>query len=297
MERADIAIIGTGPAGISAAINAKIRGKSFILFGSSKLSAKVGCSEKIENYPAVCQVTGSELNGLFHKQLEELEIPITEEQITGVYNMGEYYLIMADQTSYEATAVIIATGVEAVKAIPGEREFLGRGVSYCATCDGRLYKGRTIAVICDNKHMEDEVDFLCGLAKKVYYFPLFKSGLTRENLVRPDAGAAGISGTDSVESIMQKNGEKLDVDGVFFLKQSVSADVLLRGLEMDNGHIVVDRKMATNLRGCFAAGDCTGRPYQISKAVGEGNTAAHSAMAYLAEVSGLYKNSLNEDKG
>ncbi len=284
MERVDIAVIGTGPAGISAAINAKIRNKTFILFGSEKLSAKVGCSERIENYPGVSSVTGPELNRYFRRQLDELEIPITREQITGVYNMGKYFLIMADQTEYEASAVIIATGVEAVKAIPGERELLGKGVSYCATCDGRLYKGKKIAVVCDNGHMEEEVDYLCGLAETVYYFPLFKSDFTKDNIEKPDSRIAGIEGTDFVERVVLQNGERLDVDGVFFLKQSVSADVLLRGLEMEDGHIVVDRGMATNVKGCFAAGDCTGRPYQITKAVGEGNIAAHSAIAYTAEL-------------
>lgn len=285
MERVDIAIIGTGPAGISAAINAKIRNKSFTLFGTDKLSAKVGCSERIENYPGIGGVTGPELNGHFRKQLEDLEIAITQEQITGIYNMGKYFLIMADQTEYEATSVIIATGVEAVKAIPGERELLGRGVSYCATCDGRLYKGKKIAVVCDNANMEEEVDYLCGLAGKVYFFPMFKSEFTKENIERPETVIAGIDGTDRVEGVTLKNGEKLELDGVFFLKQSVSADILLRGLKMEDGHIVVDRNMASSVKGCFAAGDCTGRPYQITKAVGEGNIAAHAAIAYLAEQS------------
>lgn len=283
MDRVDIAIIGTGPAGISAAINAKIRNKTFWLFGSEKLSAKVGVSERIENYPGIPAVTGEKLNEHFRNQLEELEIAVTEEQITGVYNMGKYFLIMADQKEYEAASVIIATGVEAVKAVPGEREFLGRGVSYCATCDGRLYKGKTIAVVCDNGHMEEEVDYLANLAGKVYYFPLFKSGYAGDNVERLGSRVKSIEGTDYVEGVALQNGERLDVDGVFFLKQSVSADVLLRGLKMDNGHIVVDRNMATGIKGCFAAGDCTGRPYQITKAVGEGNIAAHSAIAYIAE--------------
>lgn len=283
MERVDIAIIGTGPAGISAAINAKIRNKTFTLFGSDKLSVKVGCSELIENYPGIAGVTGPELNGYFREQLDKLEIPITQEQITGIYNMGKYFMIMADQTEYEATTVIIATGVEAVKAIPGERELLGRGVSYCATCDGRLYKGKKIAVVCDNANMEEEVDYLCGLAGTVYYFPLFKTDFTKDNIERPESHIAGIEGTENVEGITLKDGGRLELDGVFFLKQSVSADILLRGLKMEDGHIVVDRNMASSVKGCFAAGDCTGRPYQITKAVGEGNTAAHSAIAYLAE--------------
>ena len=130
MDRADIAVIGTGPAGISAAINARIRRKSFLLFGSSKLSAKIESSEQIVNYPAIDAISGPQLNERFREQLVKLEIPIIDERITGIYKMENYYLIMADQKQYEASTVIIATGVETVRALPGERKMLGRGVSY-----------------------------------------------------------------------------------------------------------------------------------------------------------------------
>ena len=286
MERVDIAIIGTGPAGISAAVNARIRNKSFLLFGNDRLSGKVECSEYIDNYPGVAHITGAELNQSFREQMDGLGIEITGARITGIYNMGEYYLIMADSEEYEAKSIILATGVESRRAIHNEREFLGRGVSYCATCDGRLYRGRNIAIICDNKSMEEEVEFLAQIAGKIYYFPLFKSDFKKDNIEIMTIPVASIYGRDYVEGIELKNGTKIGLDGIFFLKQSVSADVLLRGLKMNDGHIVVDRNMSTNMPGCFAAGDCTGRPYQIAKAVGEGNIAAHSAIAYLAGVKG-----------
>lgn len=281
MDRADIAVIGTGPAGISAAINARIRRKSFLLFGSSKLSAKIESSEQIVNYPAIDAISGPQLNERFREQLVKLEIPIIDERITGIYKMENYYLIMADQKQYEASTVIIATGVETVRALPGERKMLGRGVSYCATCDGRLYEGRRIAVLCDNSNMEDEVDYLCSLAGEVVYFPLFNSDMKRDNLVMAQSRMKAVKGTDYVECVELQDGSTIAVDGVFMLKQSVSADVLLHGLDVSGGHIVTDRNMATNMPGCYAAGDCTGTPYQISKAVGEGNIAAHSAIAYL----------------
>ena len=143
----DIAIIGTGPAGISAAINARIRNKSFILFGNADLSAKIERSHTISNYPALPEISGSELNRKFAAHLEQMDIEITCERITGVYNIGKYFMLLAGQKEYKADAVILATGAQTVNEIKGERELLGKGVSYCATCDGNFYKGKTISAI------------------------------------------------------------------------------------------------------------------------------------------------------
>nr|MDO5410804.1 NAD(P)/FAD-dependent oxidoreductase [Lachnospiraceae bacterium] len=284
MDRVDIAIIGSGPAGISAAVNAKIRNKSFLLFGRKELSHKVNISKEIRNYIGFPSVSGKELNERFAAHLRDMEIEITEETITGIYNMGKYFMLLADQKVFEATTVIIAIGAETVKPLPGERELLGKGVSYCATCDGNLFKGKTIAVFCDNESHEHEVNYLAELAKKVYYFPNFASTLSMPNVENTKSKIAKILGNSCVSDIELKDGTKITVDGVFFLKQAVAADVLLGKLETEGGHIVTDRRMQTNIKGCFACGDCTGAPYQIAKSVGEGNIALHSAISYLAEM-------------
>ena len=279
----DIAIIGSGPAGISAAINAQIRHKSFYLFGSVGLSDKVQRSECISNYPAFFEIGGAELNKKFLEHLEKSDISVTEKRITGIYNMGDYFALLSDQEEFDAKAVILATGVEAARPIKGERELLGRGVSYCATCDGNLYKGKTIAVVCDNAPMEEEVEYLADLAEKVYYLPLFKeSKFGADNVEILNSPVIEICGENRVSSIRCRDNKEIQIDGVFFLKQSVSPADLIQGLEADNNGVVVDRNMATNIKGCFAAGDCTGAPYQIAKAVGEGNIAAHSAFKYLS---------------
>lgn len=284
METVDIAIIGSGPAGISAALNAKIRNKSYYLFGSMALSDKVQRSERISNYPAIPDIGGAEFNSLLSKQLEQSEINITEKRITGIYNMGKYFALLSDMEEFDAKTVILATGVETVRPIPGERELLGRGVSYCATCDGNLYKGKTIAVVCDNAEMEEEVSYLSELAGNVYYQPIFKeSAVESANMTKLSSPIVEIKGEGRVSSVLLKNGEEIKVDGIFFLKQSISPTVLLRELEAEDGHVKVNRKLETNIKGCFAAGDCTGTPYQIAKAVGEGNVAVHSAIKYLAE--------------
>ncbi|MEZ3420600.1 MAG: NAD(P)/FAD-dependent oxidoreductase [Eubacterium sp.] len=282
MNKVDIAIIGAGPAGLSAAVNAKIRNRSFLLFGSG-LSHKINISQSIDNYLGIPQADGKTLNAKFKEHIENMDITITEERITGIYNMGKSFMLLANQKEYEADAIILATGSEMTKSVKGERELLGRGVSYCATCDGNLYKNKTIAVVCDSEELEEEAEYLAELAGYVHYFPVFKSNLSAENLKTYSSRIQSVNGDFKAESITLKSGEELKVDGIFFLKNSVSADVLLHGLETENGHIVVDRNMATSIKGCFAAGDCTGAPYQIAKAAGEGNIALHSAVSYLSK--------------
>ena len=270
----DIAIIGSGPAGISAALNAQIRHKSFYLFGSADLSDKVQRSECISNYPAFYDISGEDLNK---------KLSVTEKRITGIYNMGKYFALLSDEEEFDAKTIILATGVEAVRPIKGERELLGRGVSYCATCDGNLYKGKTIAVICDNAPMEEEAEYLAELAGKIYYQPLFKeSKFSADHVEKLASPIVEILGEGKIRGIRCRDGSEIELDGVFFLKQSVSPAVLLQQLAVEDNHVAVDRNMATNIKGCFAAGDCTGTPYQIVKAVGEGNIAAHSAFKYLS---------------
>ena len=281
--RYDCAIIGAGPAGLSAALTLKAMNKTFIWFGTAKFSEKIRKAEKIQNYPGLSSVSGEEMAAFFAQQIQNMDISITDKNVTGVYQMGQYYGILCNQDMYEATTVILATGVESVKTIPGELELLGRGVSYCATCDGMLYKGKTIAVVATSAEYEHEVQYLAELAKKVYYVPLYRNcSWTGESVDILHGMPKSVVGQQRVEALEMEQ-ESLTVDGVFFLKSAVSPSALVMGLETQSGHVVVDRQCATNLPGCFAAGDCTGRPYQYIKAAGEGNVAAHSAIRYLNE--------------
>lgn len=280
----DTAIIGTGPAGVSAALNLKIHQKTFVWIGSRNLSDKISKAEKISNYPGFLYATGTQLNDAFRRQIEEMGIEITEAMVNTIYRMGDHYALAAGTNFYETKTVILTTGIVNRNVLPGENELVGRGVSYCATCDGGLYRGRKIAVICNNRRFEHEVKYLSDLAAKVYYFPGYKevSDLP-ENVEKMNVRAVSIDGGERVSQISLSDGTILPVDGVFCLRDSISLATLLPGLETKDGHIAVDRAMATNLRGCFAAGDCTGRPYQYTKAVGEGNVAAHSVIEYLAD--------------
>ena len=285
----DCIIVGSGVAGISAALTLWANGKTFALFGSKKLSEKIEKAEKISNYPALSLVTGKAFSEALKKQLMDAEISVKEEKVAGVYALNEKFGVATQQGGYyESKSVILACGVESVKQIEGEQEFNGRGVSYCATCDGFLYKGKTIAVICTSKRLEHEIEILAGFAEKVYVIPMYKDvALQAENTILIRKMPLKITGQKRVEKLVfayspaEGLEKELRVDGVFVLRESLSPAILVGGLEMENGHVVVSRNMQTNLKGCFAAGDCTGRPYQYAKAVGEGNVAAHAVTAFV----------------
>ena len=276
----DCIIVGSGIAGISAALTLKANGKNFMLLGSPDLSVKISRAECIRNYPGLSSVTGREFTRALKKQLAEAEISVTDERVSGVYAMGGKFAVLTQSgVSFESKTVILATGVESVKRLDGEEEFLGRGVSYCATCDGFLYKGKTIGVLSTSKRFEHEVEYLAKLAGKVYLMPMYKDvGDFSENVEKIIKMPLAVKGEKKVNRLVFKDGE-LPVDGVFLLKESISPAVLVGGLEMSEGHVAVARDMSTNLKGCFAAGDFTGRPYQYAKAAGEGNIAAHSVSA------------------
>lgn len=277
----DVAIVGSGAAGLSAALTLKLLNRNFVWFGSDDISGKITKAEKIKNYPGLISVSGEEMASVFFRQAEEENISVTKKTVTGVYQMDRSFSILCGSEEFSSRAVILATGVEAVKQIEGEAEFLGRGVSYCATCDGFLYKGKTIAVVCTDKSLEHEAKYLAEIAGKVYFFPIYKGAeLSLGNVETMRGMPKKISGGLRVKKITCLDGE-IDIDGVFFLKTAVSPAVLVGGINAEGGHVVVDRGCRTNLEGCFAAGDCTGRPYQYAKAVGEGNVAAHSANEYL----------------
>ncbi|MGX8705613.1 MAG: NAD(P)/FAD-dependent oxidoreductase [bacterium] len=279
----DVAIIGTGPAGVSAALNLKIHEKNFIWIGKKTLSDKLSKAECVSNYPGFIDVPGSTLNEAFLKQVEAMGIEITEAMVNQIMPMGDHYALMAGPDFYEAKALILTTGVNQTGGLKGEADFLGRGVSYCATCDGGLYRGKTVAVVCNAPRFEHEAAFLASLASKVYFFPYYRNAaLSGENIELPAGRPVGVQGDMRVTGLTMNDGSTLPVDGLFCLRDSISLNTLLPGLNSENGHISVDRGMATNLPGVYAAGDCTGRPYQYTKAVGEGNVAAHSVLDYLA---------------
>ena len=279
----DTAIIGTGAAGMSAAITAKVRNKNILLIGPSDMSDKMQKAHKILNYPGLPDITGAQLAEAYRSHLDSLGIAITDDRVTAVYDMGGSFSLQGRSGNmYEARSVIIACGVMSAKGIKGEEENLGMGVSYCATCDAPLYRGRTAAVIAYSAEEENEARFLAELAAKVYYIPMYKGevSFTEENITVINEVPIEIAPRGS--KLITDKGE-YDTDGVFVLRDSVAPKNLIYGIETDGAHIVCDREMKTNLKGVFACGDITGRPYQYVSAAGEGNVAALSCVKYLDE--------------
>ena len=283
MTMYDIAIVGTGPAGVSAALTAKNRNKDILLIGRKELSGKVQKSHKILNYPGLPDIAGEDLVKAMQAHLESMSIGITEDQVTNIYAMGDYFAVQCAKGMYEAKTVIIATGVMPGRLLPGEEENLGRGVSYCATCDAALYKGKQATVIGYSPKEEDEAEFLAEVAERVFYIPVYQEAvkLSGSNIDIIKGVPREIQRKDK-KSVLVLDEGKIVSDGIFVLRDAVSPGQLVPGLETEGAHIKTARDMSTSIKGLFAAGDITGTPYQDAKSVGEGNVAALSAVGFMA---------------
>ena len=290
-ERYDVAIIGTGPAGLSAAITLKIRNKKIILFGSATLSEKVEKAHEIQNYLGLPAIKGSDLQSKFMEHLKQMDISVTETSITSIYPMGSYFSMISSKNEiFEATSVILATGVHFGKPYEGESEFLGRGVSYCATCDASLYKGKSVAVVASSAKEEKEAAFLAEIAQSVVYVPLYKDEVSFDDSVAGNITIVqdvpvSIQGEKKAQKLVLKK-QEIEVDGIFILRDNIAPSQLIQGIEMDDNHVSVNRKMETSIPGVFACGDIAGAPYQYIKSAGEGNVAALSAVNYLSVAGG-----------
>lgn len=284
MSRYDVAIIGTGPGGLEAAITATIRNKKVILLGSKDLSQKLSRAHEIQNFLGFPAVKGEDLAKAFQAHLDQLGIGITEERVSAVYAMGDYFALQAGEEMIEATAVILATGVVQGKPLPGEEESLGHGVSYCATCDAALVRGKKVAVVGYSAKEEEEAAFLSEICPEVLYFPMYKEvGQLPQNVTVLEEKVTALENQDG--KMLVKTAEMgYPVEAVFVLRDAVAPGQLVPGLETEGAHVKVNRKMESNLPGLFACGDIVGTPYQYIKAAGEGNIAALSAVGYLDQL-------------
>lgn len=224
-------------------------------------------AERVDNYLGLPGLSGPQLLTTLHRHAEEAGAEFRTGKVLSAVRMGDIWYVSIGSDMENARAIVLAAGVSRGRKFTGEAEFLGRGVSYCATCDGMLYRGKSVAVLGYSDTAKKEAEFLAGIGCSVTYFD------------RPRNCA--ILGEKKVEAITC-DGETMPVDGVFLLRPGMAPTDLFPGLAVENGYVTVDRRMATNLPGVFAAGDCTGGPLQVSKAAGEGLTAGQSAAGYAA---------------
>ena len=264
----DVLVIGGGPAGLSAALNVRARGRSVLVVTNPPEENPLWRAERVDNYLGMGAVSGAQMLSDMRAQAEAAGVEfLTGRALNASYMMDNWYVSVGSDM-YNARAVVLSGGVARGKKFPGEQEYLGRGVSYCATCDGMLYRGRSVAVLGFSDSARKEADFLQSIGCTVSYFHRPKS--------------CSIAGGDTVETVTC-DGVTEAVDCVFILRPTTAPTDLFPGLATDNGYVTVDRRMTTNLPGLFAAGDCTGGPLQVAKAVGEGLVAGQSAAAFAAE--------------
>lgn len=265
--RYDIVVLGSGPAGLSAAVAARGRNKSVLVVGNRWQDSPLARAECVDNYLGLPSMTGAELMDRFTRHAEESGANLVTGKVISLMAWEGFHLTVGNEL-YEGSSLILAPGVVRQAKYPGEMEYLGRGVSYCATCDGMLYRGKRVAVIGLSADAPEEAEYLSSIGCEVEYFDTKR------------AKRYEIKGGERVEALVA-DGVEYPAECVFILRSGLAPDSLLPGLGLENGHIKVGPDMSTNIPGVFAAGDCTGAPYQVAKAAGEGNIAALSASKYI----------------
>ena len=261
----DIIIIGGGPAGLSAAITARQRDKTVTVISNDRTQSGLYKAREIGNYPGFPGISGRELSDSLTSHAESAGAEFVAGQASVIVPVGGVINVGVGTEIYSAKTVLLATGIVQTSVFPGEEELLGRGVSYCATCDGTFFRGKRVCVVCHKPDAGEEADYLASIGCDV---------------IRTEARDVKIYGDTKVVSVTA-DGEEIACDGVFILRRTIAPNLLLPGLEIENGHIRTGRGGETSIEGVYAAGDCAGTPYQIAKATGEGQVAALSAVEYI----------------
>ena len=275
----DMIVLGSGPAGLAAAIAARGRNKSALVIGNRWQDSPLAKAERVDNYPGLPGRTGLEVLEALHSHAEAAGAEFVVGKALSLLAWDGFSVTVGSQV-YQGKALILAPGVVRQSKYPGEAEYLGRGVSYCATCDGMLYRNRPVAVVGLAPDAPHEANYLHSLGCQAVYVSPQRPQRLNEDIPYIKASRLAVRGEQTVTAL-EADGALLPCAGVFILRKAVAPDDLLPNLETEDGVIQVDRRMATNLPGVFAAGDCTGAPLQVSKAVGEGHVAALSACEYL----------------
>jgi thioredoxin reductase (NADPH) len=303
----EVVIVGSGPAGLTAAIYASRSLLSPVLITGNALGGQAATTSEVENYPGFPDgIGGMDLMQLMQQQAERLGARVVMDEVVEVNLRQHPFIVKTYGDRYEARALIIATGVSPrLMGIPGEEELKGRGVSYCATCDGFFYKDKIAVVVGGGDSAVVEAIYLTRFAKKVYVVhrrsELRAQKITQERAFKNsriefvwDSVVTEVLGTDHVTGIRVRNVKTgaesvLEAEGMFSYIGNIPNTQLFTGqLDLDDGgYVVTDRQMHTSLPGVFAAGDVQERTLkQVATAVGSGAMAAIEADKFIAELEG-----------
>lgn len=299
-EPVDVLIVGSGPAGYSAAINAVNRGRTAVIISGDYRDSYLYKAAIVENMPGMPGKSGAEILDSFRSHAlsmgvveirgqVQLIVPFPTEDNTSLFQIAYGNRMMT------ARSVILTVGASTFQPFPGEVPLLGRGVSYCATCDGMLYRGKTTAVIAKAPDAVEEAEHLAKIGCKVLFFasaPDLKKWadiLPKDSFERIIPAATFEIAGENIVTALIADRKTYPTDGIFILRASIAPDSLVPGMKTQGGYILVSKEQESSVPGIFAAGDCTGKPLQIAKALGEGLIAALSADSFLAREERLKK--------
>ena len=270
----DVIIIGAGPAGISAGLYTQRANKKTLIIYNEKSSLEK--ASKIENYYGFPNgISGKELyqNGIM--QAKNLGIELKKEEVIKIEKIKETFEVSTSNRKYISRNVILATGNKKnTPDIKGIKELEGKGISYCAICDGFFYRGKDVAVLGSGDYAISEVNDLLNVANKITILTNKKKvpDFRAENVKVETRGVIAVKGENQLESIELEDGTKLEVDGLFIAQGVAGSTDFARklGALVKDNKIVVNDKMETTIQGLYACGDCVGSIYQIAKAINEG---------------------------
>jgi len=295
----DLIVLGGGPTAIGCAIYAARFAMDVLVIGKI-FGGLIATTHLVENYPGITSTSGQGLMDMFKEHMNSLSNPYITDEIRSIENADDHFILHSFFQKFKAKSVVIATGSERKKlGIPGEEEFAGRGVSYCATCDGPFYKDKTVCVIGGSDSAAKEALFLSQNVKKVYIIyrgeeiraePINKKRVEENHKIEIiyRTNIVEIKGDNTVKSVIFDNGTEFEVDGVFIEVGSIPNSDLAKRIGVktnEKDEIIINRKSETNIPGIFAAGDVADAPFkQAITGVAEGVVAAYSAFDYIKEM-------------
>ncbi len=299
----DVIIIGGGPAGLTSGIYVKRAMLNALLLEKTGVGGQIIITDLVENFPGFLEISGADLARKFEEHAMKFGLEMKSMvEVSGIDDKEKIKIVKTSEGDFEAKAVIIASGTTPRKlGVKGELEFTGRGVSYCATCDGFFFRDKVVVVVGGGDSAITEAIFLTKMAKKVIVVhrrdKLRAEKINQEHaFANPkisfvwDSVVEGIAGNNIVEKVIVRNVKtnaltELKTDGVFIYVGLIPNTAFANVKKDEWGFIIANNKMETSVRGIFAAGDCRVTPLrQITTAVGDGAIAAVSAEKYIEEV-------------